>query len=256
MAAQLSAADKLTVLPYEEFQKREVDEMESQEATDASAYPPNLPHFDTNYADDPDQAGETFGLMVARVPSSPARSPARKRKAEYSGVAKLPKRVVEGDSVNLSLVLDLARWVPISLPEGLDVREAAGGNSILLHMGVTEGANQFLEVEMIGTGFEVKSSRKQRQAASSHKLAYYWACGFPELGRHDLTLVLRLLDGKRIVNLGAVEHHFEVVKVYGLKKSHITALKLLATAVTSVLGMFVTLDKLGLWKPLVSRFLG
>ncbi|RPJ79751.1 MAG: hypothetical protein EHM20_00420, partial [Alphaproteobacteria bacterium] len=90
---------------------------------------------------------------------------------KFSGVAKFPKKVYEGDSVNISveLIQELAKLRDDNL-ETFHTKKTQEGLSISLNITTENSDAEFLELELIAAGFVVSGERNQRQCLSSSNL--------------------------------------------------------------------------------------
>jgi hypothetical protein len=167
--------------------------------------------------------GTTIGTLASAI--SDALSPPRM--ARYSGMANLPKKVYEGDSQNITLILNQKGFVPGLHPEVSHVQEITENKQteqqITLDIQEKDSSEQFLEVRLLAAAFPTKGEEKQRQSLARERLEYRWNCYFQTAGQHELALELKVIHLSDERSLGAIEQHISVVKLDHMTRFHVQA---------------------------------
>lgn len=182
----------------------------------------------------------------AEVPSAPPQPSVEEVPAkliEYAGKARLPRKVYEGDSQNVSLVLKRSTTPGVE-GEVLTVEEAEQGKVVTVR--IEQGIGKYLEVELVAAGITVSGERKQKQPLGP-ALSYRWNCYFPNSGTHEMSLVLRLLTDTDAVELGAIDHRVKVTKLGPLTQRQVQTLASVASVISGGLAIAEVLHALGVW---------
>jgi hypothetical protein len=205
--------------------------------------------------------------------------------ARYTGSARLPKKVYEGDSQNISLILDRKLLVQGLQSETLFTTEDAVASKQVTLKRVTldiqreDSREQFLEVELLAAALSIEGEKKQKQSLSLEKLTYQWNCQYKSAGTHEICLILKVVhqSGKRSIekikqkqkkgagtheiclvlkvlhpsgerSLGRIEQTFRVVK-FDHATQHQVQIAAAITGAIALLGTAATLlsTVLGLW---------
>jgi hypothetical protein len=166
---------------------------------------------------------------------------------DYSGEAKLPRKVYEGDSQSIFVNLKPKSRIPSVDAGPVHIQDTERGRSIDLHIEQDARSQQFLEIEFLAAGVEVDGERRLRQELASPSLSYHWSCYFPNSGNHALTLILRLVRPSATIELGTIEHRVRVVKLDHLTKRQVWLLAALAGIVSGGLAVAEALHRLGVW---------
>jgi hypothetical protein len=165
--------------------------------------------------------------------------------SEYSGVARLPKKVYEGDSRNITLILNRQSLRANLHYETLVTEDVASGKQVTLDIPEQNNSERFLEVELQAAAFTVDGDRKQKQPLQRERLEYRWNCHFQTTGYHEISLVPKVIDPSGERNFGAIEQTIMVVKLDHLTQRHVriaTIVVGVASFLSAVLGIV-----LGVW---------
>jgi hypothetical protein len=166
---------------------------------------------------------------------------------QYIGQAKFPTQVYQGDSKSLSIDLEPYFWILPKDDGPFTVRDYESGKIILLQIDQDPNLEQFIEIELLGAGLTVHGEQKQRQRVTSQRLFYLWSCFFEKSGKHEINLVLKLIDSSNITTLGAIEHTVRVVKLDHMTQRQvwiIASLSGLISAISVLLGIVEMWQKL------------
>ena len=147
--------------------------------------------------------------------------------ARYSGTANLPKKVYEGSSQNITLILSRKGFVQGLHPEVSHVQEITKNKQteqqITLDIQEKDSSEQFLEVRLLAAAFPTKGEEKQRQSLTRERLEYRWNCYFQTAGRHELALELKVVHLSEERPLGVIEQQIKVVKLDHMTQLHVRA---------------------------------
>jgi hypothetical protein len=163
----------------------------------------------------------------------------------YVGEVDLPKKVYEGDSQRLSIILHNLDKTTLMYNESLTIQEHRDRKLITVQTFSDINVEQFLEVELYAPWMTVDGDKRQRQPLKSQKLSYRWNCYFPNSGDHSLDLVLRQVDDSNTIELGVVQHAVKVVKFDHMTQRQVWILASLAGIVSGVFAILAALNQLG-----------
>jgi hypothetical protein len=165
----------------------------------------------------------------------------------FARSVRLPEKVYEGDSYEISISLRPNFWVPSTGGELLHIQDDKSDKSIVVQFSKDSSLEQFLEIELLAAGLVIDGEKKQRQFLTSQTLSYHWNCYFPNSGSHTLSLVLRLASQSDTIELGAVQHSVKVFRLDHLTKRQVWLLASLAGIVSGGFAIAETLHQLGVW---------
>ncbi len=167
---------------------------------------------------------------------------------KFSGVAKLPKKVYEGDSINISveLIQELAKLREDNL-ESFQTKKTQEGLSISLNISAENSNAEFLELELIAAGITVSGERNQRQSLSSSNLTYRWNCLFANSGFHSYTIRFKTISPSKTKEVGVIENKLKVVKLDHLTQRQVWILATFSGFISGGLAIVEILRNLGLW---------
>jgi len=186
-------------------------------------------------------------VFGGRAKIKPADKKQRAQNVQLHGRANLPHKVYEGDSKNIKIDLQPLEKIFPTHPPPLQVKESDDGLSLTLTLPSPTGPNAQIEFELIAAGFEIGGETKQRQVLASNMLRYQWNCYFPNSGSHDFTLVARLINSRRAVEIGRLERAIRVVKLDHLTQRQVWTLATLAGIVSGGLAIAKILKELRVW---------
>jgi hypothetical protein len=164
-----------------------------------------------------------------------------------NGEMKLPSRVYEGDSQNISIELRPRFHYPSTDSEYLRVRNVGASTTVNLSFNRDITQQQYLEAELLSAGLTIEGDKKQRQSLNSRELLYRWNAFFPNSGNHSVAFVFRLIGSPDTVELGTIQHDIKVVKLGGLTQRQVWMLATAAGIISGTVALTETLHKLGLW---------
>lgn len=171
----------------------------------------------------------------------------RMRVVNYHGGGKLPKRVYEGDSKNITIELYPTFRVSESYEEPIHIQKTKSGLSITLKVLTKGGVDEYLEFELLAAGFEIDGDKKQRQSLALHNLRYQWNCYFPKSGSHDYAFVIRILSPMGYIEAGCIENSTKVVKIDHMTQRQVWVFAAFAGIVSGSLALAEALHRLGVW---------
>jgi len=167
--------------------------------------------------------------------------------AKYSGRLSFPKKVYEGDSQNVSLILDEQSFVAGLHPEIFDAEDKVNGQKhVSLQISKNDAVEQFLEVELLAAGFVAKGEEKQQQSLALAKLEYRWNCHFKSAGNHTFSLVLKVINPSCERTIRSIEQTIKVVKFGHATQRQVQLAVLLAGAAGLVATLLTILNYI-LW---------
>ncbi len=151
--------------------------------------------------------------------------------ARYSGMANLPRKVYEGDSRNITLILNREGFVQGLHPEVSHVQEITKNKQteqqITFDIQEKNSSEQFLEVRLRAAAFPTKGDEKQRQSLTQERLEYRWNCYFQSAGHHDIFLELKVIYLSEERPLAVIGQRIRVVKLDHMTQSHVQVAALL-----------------------------
>jgi hypothetical protein len=141
--------------------------------------------------------------------------------AVYTGQAKLPKRVYIGDSKNFSIELTPSMYSPPQERPVSTENQRDDQVGLKLSVPISSDYAGYLEVELMGAGFEIRGETRQRQALNSTSLSFMWNCYFPNSGNHSCAFAFYVVGNEGSAKIGHIEHAVKVVRL-----DHLTQLQL------------------------------
>jgi len=167
---------------------------------------------------------------------------------KFSGVAKFPKKVYEGDSVNISveLIQKLASLKEDNL-ESFNTKKTQDGLSISLKITTESSDAEFLELELVAAGFTISGERIQRQSLTTNNLNYRWNCLFKNSGVHSYAIRFKTISPSKTKEVGVIENKLRVVKLDHLTQRQVWILATFSGFISGGLAIAEILRNLGLW---------
>lgn len=171
------------------------------------------------------------------------------RIVRYDGWARIPMKVYEGDSYNITIDLRPSKRGTSANRISVRFRKAEDRNDISVDLKVLQhsGRQEYLELEILAAGFAIEGDRKQRQALDAASLYYQWNCFFENSGCHTFALAFRVISDSSVQEIGHVEQSVKVVKIDHLTQRQVWVLATAAGIISGSLAILEVVKALGLW---------
>jgi len=170
------------------------------------------------------------------------------RERVYDGEFNLPQRAYEGTSKLISVSLNPGLWsTMLGAARLLEISE--DGNTrfkaIIPEASVSSPA---FEVELLAADLTIEGDKKQRKPIGNEKIYFNWGCGFPKQGEYEVGLIVRLINGKTVTDLGKpIKQPVKVIKRFGLPKQMVIVVVGIFTFAGTLIGIIDTGQKLHWW---------
>jgi len=165
----------------------------------------------------------------------------------YFGEGKLPKKVYEGDSKNVTINLRPSLKSFEIDKEPIHIQGTKKGISIDLQFLASGNPDEYLEFEFMASGFSIEGEKKQKQPLTSNILQYQWSCFFPNSGNHDFAFIVRVVTPEHCVEIGRIENVIKVVKVDHMTQRQVWVYATMASIFSGCLAIAEALHRLDVW---------
>ena len=169
------------------------------------------------------------------------------KKKGYTGELKMPRKVYMDDSHSISINLKPTFEISPNDDIPLFILNSMSCEPIVMQIPMNSSSEQFIEIELLASGFTIDGEKKQRQSLTSQTLSYYWNCYFPNSADHTLSLILRLVSTSGTIPIGDIQHTIKVVKLDHLTQRQIRLMALLASIISGGFAIAEILHRLGVW---------